>query len=294
MKHQHINMNHALFIPTVFPEEHITKSKLSPNETTSMHVQTLPTILLVTEGTLYVTVHQQNLLLNKEDILIIFKGNPYSLSTDEQGCTFYTLAFYPFSYREASNIFVPPTDTNLNILCEFSFRYKHFLQLSPSTDIHHILDNMYREYLSKNIYYTEILISYSISLLFLVFREMKFISAKKDIYINTHFIEALKFLDANYQKKFTIDNIAKYSNVSARYLNKLFHSALGTSLSKFIVSFRIDKALDIMFHNEIHSLTEIAINVGFSSLQHFSKAFKEETGISPKTYQLLLDSKKTK
>lgn len=290
MKHQ-IIFNFPTYTPTTFPEESIVKTKLSPNEVIPTKIHTFPTILIPLHGTLYVTVKNQTIQLAEKNILIIFRRNPYSLFTDNNGCEFYALTFYPFSFQKASAILIPPEDTNLNIFSNFSLRYKSFLQLEPNAEILNILENMYCEYMSKKTYYTEVLISYSVSLLFLVFREMDFIFAEKNIYINTHLIAALKYLMLNYMNKITVPDIAKASNVSARYLNNLFHMAFDCSLSHFIVSFRIDQALESMFQDTL-SLTEIAVNVGFNSLQHFSKAFKEEMGISPKSYQRLLNMQK--
>ncbi len=49
-----------------------------------------------------------------------------------------------------------------------------------------------------------------------------------------------------------------------------------------------------MMMSKNYTLSEIALETGFSSLQHFSKAFKKEMGMSPKAYLLLIDSKNNK
>ena len=46
--------------------------------------------------------------------------------------------------------------------------------------------------------------------------------------------------------------------------------------------FRINKAIELMSdENAEYSLTQLALEVGFGSLQHFSKVFKNTMNISP-------------
>lgn len=288
MKHHTVPKQQA-FTPVTFPEEHIQKTKLLPFESVSMQVHSLPVILSIISGSISVTVHNHTITLTPNDTLVIFKGNPYSISACGDGCRFYTLLFYPFSYKQASSILVCPPDIYLDVLRDFSFRYKHYLLFKSDKEILRILENMLHEYSSRHIYYTEMLISYSLSLLFLVFRKLEFVAVEKDIYINKHLITALEYLDSHYSQKVTIADVAKHCNISTRYLSELFHRTLDISVSQFIIAFRIDKAIELIF-TKSYSLTEIAAKVGFSSLQHFSKAFRDEFGISPKVYQALIDS----
>ena len=59
--------------------------------------------------------------------------------------------------------------------------------------------------------------------------------------------------------------------------------------------FRINKAIELMSdENAEYSLTQLALEVGFGSLQHFSKVFKNTMNISPTKYFSHLPGKGTK
>ena len=47
---------------------------------------------------------------------------------------------------------------------------------------------------------------------------------------------------------------------------------------------RISKAIDFKHQNPQYPLTDLALDMGFGSQQHFSKVFKERMGVSPKKY----------
>lgn len=72
-----------------------------------------------------------------------------------------------------------------------------------------------------------------------------------------------------------------YETVKARFLR-----IEGMTLEKYIINQRIEKAKRLLVHTNI-TLTEIAYLLGFSSLQHFSGQFKDQTGLSPSYFQKL-------
>jgi AraC-like DNA-binding protein len=71
---------------------------------------------------------------------------------------------------------------------------------------------------------------------------------------------------------------------SEGYLSKCFKKSCHISLKTYQLHQRIEKAKTLLFAQE-KSLSDIAEELGFSSLQHFSKAFKKETHYSPSAYR---------
>ncbi len=293
MKH-YIELNHSISPLNFSLSDSIMEIELCPKETLPQEINSAPTLLYILEGSLFVAIAQQSIYLKQDDILLIFRGYPYTLTcSNDNQCTFYKLVCSTYSINKNSTFALLAPDSYVDIMEYFSFGYKKFLQLKPNKEIHRILDNIFWECSFKNIYYKEIYNLHSASLLFLVFRELEFFFAQKDIYVNKHFITAIKYLNANYAQKITLKDIAETCNISGSYLSKLFQSALGIPISQFIIFFRIDKAWEMMMSKN-YTLSEIALETGFSSLQHFSKAFKKEMGMSPKAYLLLIDSKNNK
>lgn len=79
--------------------------------------------------------------------------------------------------------------------------------------------------------------------------------------------------------------VASAIGVSPGHLNRLF-KATSTSLMRYVRSCRLDRAADLLrSRGESNvSIGQIAYSCGFASHAHFSRAFKEQFGFSPRDY----------
>ena len=88
------------------------------------------------------------------------------------------------------------------------------------------------------------------------------------------------------------DEIIKEAGLSYQYVSSLFSSMEGITIEKFIIHQKIEKVKELIVYDEL-TLSEIAIRLGYSSVQHLSNQFKKVTGLSP-SYFKKLKSKKRK
>jgi len=88
------------------------------------------------------------------------------------------------------------------------------------------------------------------------------------------------YLRENYDKQIDFSTIASMQAVSAPYLSKLFHDHAGMSPSKFLTDYRMQQAKRLLRETQL-SIKEIANKVGYPDQFHFSKSFKNISGISP-------------
>jgi AraC-like DNA-binding protein len=70
------------------------------------------------------------------------------------------------------------------------------------------------------------------------------------------------------------------------YLSRLFSSVEGVTIEKFILAQRIEKAKELIFYDEL-TLSEIALQMNYSSVAHLSAQFKKETGMTPTEFRKL-------
>ena len=101
---------------------------------------------------------------------------------------------------------------------------------------------------------------------------------------------AVSFMNSHYEKKLTLEDIAKAANVNKFYLCKLFKSLSGATLFEYINFVRIAHAEKALC-DESASITEIAFNAGFSSVQYFNKVFKRYCACSPAKYRKMKTDK---
>jgi transcriptional regulator GlxA family with amidase domain len=75
-------------------------------------------------------------------------------------------------------------------------------------------------------------------------------------------------------------DIAEYTGVSRRQLQRLFERYLKCTPSRYYAQIRLARARELL-HQTGMSLVEISALTGFVSSSHFSKSYKEQFGHSP-------------
>lgn len=83
-------------------------------------------------------------------------------------------------------------------------------------------------------------------------------------------------------QKFLTEKILKdYSSLS-----KLYSEVEGITIEQFFILQKIEKTKEWLTYNEL-SLSQISVNLGYSSTQHLSSQFKKLTGMTPTTFKSL-------
>lgn len=75
------------------------------------------------------------------------------------------------------------------------------------------------------------------------------------------------------------------------YLSNLFSEVEGTTIEKYFISQRIEKVKELLVYDEL-SLSEIAYQLGYSSVAYLSNQFKKVTGFTPSYFKSLKEIKR--
>jgi AraC-like DNA-binding protein len=101
---------------------------------------------------------------------------------------------------------------------------------------------------------------------------------------NNLLFPAIKYIENNYSSgEITNTLLAQECNISEVYLRKLFSTQYGTSPRQYIIDTRINNAKQLLTEG-ILKISAISEKCGFTSPYHFSRIFKEKTGVTPTQY----------
>jgi len=95
---------------------------------------------------------------------------------------------------------------------------------------------------------------------------------RAQIYVSTHIRE-----------KLTVPLVARQVDVSPSYLTALFHKNLQISPGEYIRRIKLQESKQMIRENNLN-FTEIAAELQYSTVHHFSRQFKEKFGITPTEY----------
>lgn len=102
----------------------------------------------------------------------------------------------------------------------------------------------------------------------------------KDFYIQ----EAVNYIEQNYQRDLTVEEVADACRLNRSYFSKLFKDNMGCPPQEFLIGVRLAKAAEMMCNGNA-PISEIAVRCGYSNQFHFSRAFKKRYGEPPQKWR---------
>ena len=105
-------------------------------------------------------------------------------------------------------------------------------------------------------------------------------SKLREFYIH----EALTYIEHNFQNEITIEDLAGVCGLNRTYFGKIFKEALGKTPQEFLLNYRMLKAAELLKLTSL-SIGDIGLAVGYANQMHFSRAFKNNYGISPREWR---------
>lgn len=94
-----------------------------------------------------------------------------------------------------------------------------------------------------------------------------------------------KYIKENYTENISLREISEKLNMSYNYLSYLFNNEMDMKFKDYLRKIRINKSMELL-ENSDFEINRIALDVGYANQSYFTKAFKRETGITPKKYRL--------
>jgi AraC-like DNA-binding protein len=108
------------------------------------------------------------------------------------------------------------------------------------------------------------------------------------MYSNELVCELIRYINNNYKKDISIDELVFIFNYNNTYIMKSFKKYLNITIKEYLNYYKIYQSLD-EYPND--SILKIALNNGFNSLEYYSETFKKIMKVSPIKYKKFVNNK---
>jgi two-component system response regulator YesN len=94
----------------------------------------------------------------------------------------------------------------------------------------------------------------------------------------------LSFIQKNYYKSISLEEIANNANMSPNYFSTYFRKSVGCTFREYLKNLRMRFSISFLtnFETPVFQISEM---VGYNSYEQFERTFKQEFGISPSTFR---------
>lgn len=102
--------------------------------------------------------------------------------------------------------------------------------------------------------------------------------------------EIARYINHHYQEDLSLESLSHQFYISPSYLSKIFKRVTNFTLIEYLNNVRVKEAKRLLMETR-KKVVEIAEEVGFGSITHFGRVFKEITGNPPAYYRKVKDPK---
>lgn len=110
------------------------------------------------------------------------------------------------------------------------------------------------------------------------------IANKKEEQSESVISKAKNYINQNFSRELTLDEVSQAVNISPYYFSKLFKEEAGENFIEYLTRLRISHARELLKNPDL-SIKEICVMSGYSDPNYFSRIFKKQENMSPSEYR---------
>lgn len=280
--------NNVPGVPVKISKEIVPKDKMSQ---VPMHLHDDIEILAGSTGVLRVSLDGETVDVKKGDIIIINRRVPHETESAVPYTTDIMIQFRIEKLRsgEFENI-----NKYLSLILENTGRRFVYLRGDElmTRELYEIITRLHRENCEERKDYEIFIKGYMEVLLGLLYRN-GILNNIEDNY-NKEAVKkiwpVIEYIDKNYQNKISLEQLSSTLNVNREYFCRIFKEATNITPVEYVNFVRIWKAENLLTTTS-HSILEISMEVGFSSVSYFNRVFKKLKKVAPSAYRDILYAK---
>ena len=238
-------------------------------------------------GKARVTINGKTFILNEKEFLITSPGETHSHNPDH-------------SYLSSVSISFSAEGVNENLICNKIGKINEEEQSLLSILINEYINNYEHQDKYTHPYVKNVVIKHEFgykqvfkgileTLLILITRNFQNDDTKQIVDLKKEEKERenpiVQYIKQNYKERVSLEDISKKFNYSVGHLCRKFKEETGDTIIEYTTKYRISIAMRLLYERSELNIEEVALEVGFSDLQYFTKSFKRCVGVTPGKYR---------
>ncbi len=236
-----------------------------------LHAHDFFQLILIVDGAGTARLNRQKVKVQANSVLFMPPYVPHSLEADDAG----TLRTFDVKFDVLS-------EELKQSLMEISYPFDDSLG-----HLRHILEQLHQEAVLANSWYRELCNALMLQVLVSISRQNAIqdlsasVSAPELTPRDEGLREVLSYIHDHFgESELTLEGVSRLVGYSTSYLAKKFSGAVGLSLHRYIMRYRIYKAKELLRYSD-EPIKEIAADTGFKTVHHFTRVFSEIEGMPP-------------
>lgn len=95
----------------------------------------------------------------------------------------------------------------------------------------------------------------------------------------------MDYIDHHLDEQLTLEKLASVAVFSKYHFHRIFYALVGETPGQFVQRTRLSRAAVMLVSDRARPVTDVAYSVGFSDISAFSRAFRQQFGVSARDYR---------
>ena len=247
------------------------------------HFHNAHQMLFIVDGQVHIKIQEKDYACKENTVVLISNCEPHHIAIAEYPYKRYILSF-PVNF--ISNLLA---DSSLfAIFIERQPNFSHAVALRPdaASALEALLQKMMGEYERRQPHWARYFASLLTELLITIYRGHP---GAFPLHHPTNIVKIIREIQQQISlqisQAISLDALASQYFISPSYLSRSFKKVTGYHFRGYLTMQRVSVAKELLIHTDL-PVTELCGHVGYSSVNHFIRIFKQLEGVTPYRYKL--------
>lgn len=276
------NYPHARDFPFAIAKANLTRNSFP------LHDHDVAELVIILGGRAIHVIDKDEFTIGAGDVFVLQTPWTHGFKKMNQ-LQLWNIMYHPILLKEADIYLRKMPGYHALFILEPRFRtqqgFRSKLRLSPSrlSYVSQLAEHMAREYAERSEGYQAVIQGIFWQLTAFLSRQYSLIESEEgQTLLRT--AQAISFLENHYTSSIHLQDLAELMHLSINQMLRVFKATTGISPIQYLLQYRIKKACNLLRETSLN-ITTIALHIGFTDSNYFTRQFRKIIGQTPEQYR---------